>query len=156
MKLNFTIEWMPVHILVGGILLTLYGLGGVFLGEYKIVYGLVFLLGLTMSTSRHMVTIDSQKKVYSDFYWIVGFKAQNDTSSYTQLLSLTITEGVYTQEYGMYVRRYISGTIYKIYLDIAEDEPLYVGQSKSLKKIKKRGQRIADQLGIELRDLSEK
>ena len=155
MKTKITVEWMPIHILVGGAIFTIYGLGGTILGDYKWAYALVFLLGLVMFTSRHLVVIDRDKSTYNDFYWVLGFKVQNYTATIKEIQSLTITAGNYTQQYGMYVRRYISGTIYKIYLDLADDEPLYLGQSKSLKKLRVRAEEIARELKTQVRDTIE-
>lgn len=155
MKVRITVELMPIHILVGGIIFTIYGLGGIFIGELKWVYALVFLLGLVMCTSRHLVIIDTEQKQYSDFYWVLGLKVQNYTANYESIQSLMLTAGNYTQQYGMYVRRFISGTIFKMYLDLPNDEPIYIGQGKSHKKIVKRAEKVAGDLGISVRDISE-
>jgi hypothetical protein len=155
MKIRITVEWMPIHILVGGAIFSIYGLGGVVFGDYKWAYALVLLLGVVMFTSRHLVVIDRQNKQYSDFYWVLGMKVQNYTASFEKLLSLTITSGTYTQQYGMYVRRHISGTIYKMYLDLADDEPIYIGQSKSMSKIRSRADKLSSSLGIALRDTTQ-
>ena len=155
MKIKITVEWMPIHILVGGFIFTVYGLGGVFLGGYKWAYALVFILGIVMVSSRHMVVIDKANNTYSDFYWVLGMKVQNYTASFSQLLSLTVTSGIYTQQYGMYVRRHISGTIYKMYIDLPDDEPIYIGQDKSLSKIRQRAEKLAQDLDLEVRDTVE-
>ncbi len=112
MKTKITVEWMPIHILVGGIIFTIYGLGGVFIGAYKWAYTLVFILGLVMLTSRHLVVLNTDKHSYSDFYWVLGLKVQNYTAPYKEISSLSITAGNYTQQYGMYVRRHISGVVH--------------------------------------------
>lgn len=143
---------MPIHILVGGVIFTIYGLGGLVLGDYKWAYALVFILGLVMFTSRHLVIIDQEKKTYSDFYWVLGLKVQDYKAGFKEFTSLTITSGHYTQQYGMYVRRYLSGTIFKMYLDIPGDEPLYLGQGKDLKKVRRRATKLAGALAVELSD----
>jgi hypothetical protein len=153
MKIKITVEWLPIHILVGGFIFTIYGLGGVFLGSYKWAYALVFILGLIMLTSRHMVVINQDNKTYSDFYWVLGMKVQNYSTGFEQIKSLTITAGQYSQQYGMYVRRHISGTIYKMYLDFANQESLYIGQSKSDSSIRKKAANIANSLNLQVRDM---
>ena len=152
MKIKITVEYMPVHILVGGIILSIYGLGGVFIGEYKWAYALVFILGLLMLTSRHMVIVNTANKFYSDFYWVLGIKVQNYTATWNKIQFITLTSGQYSQQYGMYVRRFISGTIYKMYLVLDENGPVYIGQSKSDSKIRSRAKKIADELGVDIND----
>jgi hypothetical protein len=42
-----------------------------------------------------------------------------------------------------------------MYLDLANDEPIYLGQSKSIRNIRKRAKVLAEALGTEVRDLTE-
>ena len=151
-NVKITVERMPVHILVAGFIFTIYGLSEMFLSDLKWVYALVFVLGLIMLTSRQMVNIDHVNKTYSEYKWVLGFKFENYTASFEHISSLSIKGGNYSQQYGMYVRRFISGVIYKMYLDLPGDDPLFLGQSKSLKKIRDRAEKLAKRLSTQVRD----
>ena len=153
MKTTITVEWLPIHILVGGVIFSIYGLGGVFLGDLRWVYAIVFLIGLMMATSRRLVRIDSKNNKISDFYWVLGIKVQDETYSYDKISSIALTSGLYTQQYGMYVRRHISGTIYKLYLELEGMESHYVGQSKSEERAREKAAKLAEDLGIEVINL---
>lgn len=153
MKIKITVEWMPIHVLVGGVIFAVYGFLAMFMENQIWIYALVFLLGVVMVTSRHLVVVDPAKKQYSDFYWVLGFKVQNYTASYENILCIILNSGPYTQKYGMYVRRYISGTIYKIYLDLDNGETVYLGQHKDNQQASAKAEKLAGLFNVKVRDL---
>lgn len=105
-----------------------------------------------MLTSHQGLTINTDNKKYSEYYWVLGMKLSNFSEQYEEIISLECTPANYSQQYGKYNRRFISGTMYKGYIDLKDQDKLYVGQNKSKRAMMRKLTRICTKLEVPVND----
>ena len=108
-----------------------------------------------MLTSPHGLTINTDQQKYSEYYWVLGMKLSNYTDQYEEITLIACTSGNYSQQYGKYNRRFISGIMYKGYIELKDQDKLYVGQNKSKQAMLKKLATISKQLKVPVEDLTD-
>ena len=148
MLVKIKVEALPLHFIVLGGFLVAYTAVDLMLTHFVILNSVLFLLGIILLTTRQRLDIDLSEKMYSEYYWVLGMKFSNDSAAFQEIKSAVCVTGNYSQEYGKYNRRFISGTMYMGYIELTDQEKLYVGQNKNKQAMLKKITRIADQLKV--------
>jgi hypothetical protein len=152
MVMKIKVEALPLHFLVLGALLDVYATFHLIIGESVILNAILLLIGTLQLTTHQRLDIDLTKKIYSEFYWLLGIKLNNYTETYQEITALVCSSGSYSQQYGKYNRRFISGTMYKGYIELKDQEPLFVGRSKSKQGMMKKLTKLSAQLKLPVSD----
>ena len=148
MKFQIKIESLPLHFLVLGWFLILFNGVNLYINT-DIMFNLILLVvGVLLVASQQRVELDLDKKLYSEYYWVLGLRLSPDTEEYSEMLEVILTEGNYSQEYGKYNRRFISGTIFKGYIVLKDQEHIFIGQNKSRKAMERKIIKLADKLKL--------
>lgn len=113
--------------------------------------GLIFLtIGLLVFTTAYKLTFDTENKTIEDYLFILGMKRDLKSIQYNRLLYIKIKSGKYTQQLSLRAASTtIEGIMYSAYLQ-TDNELLFLGESKSLKSITKKAQKLANKLNLEL------
>ena len=156
MRVKIKVEALPIHFLVLGGLLVAYTTVDLIISQFNIINAFLFLFGIVLLTSRQMLDINLSEKRYSEYYWVLGMTLSNYSEGYQEMLAVICTTGNYSQEYGKYNRWFISGIMYKGYIELKDQEKLFVGQSKSKQAMMKKITKIGAQLKIPVEDRSTK
>jgi hypothetical protein len=152
MLVKIKVETLPLHFLVLGGLLDVYATFNLIINESVILNGVLFLVGGLLLTSHQRLEIDLAKKIYREYYWLLGMKLSNYSEPYDKITEIVCTSGKYSQQYGKYNRRFISGTMYTGYIELKNQEALFVGKSKSKQSLIKKLTRIGDRLALPVTD----
>jgi hypothetical protein len=152
MKIKIKVESLPLHFVILGGFLDVYATLNLIIGESVVMNGILLLVGGLLLTSHQRLDIDLSNKVYSEYYWVLGMKLSNYTEQFHEITSLVCASGSYSQQYGKYNRRYISGTMYKGYIELRDQEPLFVGQSKNKQSLMKKLTKISTELKVPVED----
>ena len=131
MKIKIKVEALPLHFLVLGGFLILYTIFNLLAMQGVILNSVLLIVGVLLLSSHQRLEINTDKKEYSEFYWILGMKMSNYSEHYSEITSLQCTTGNYSQEYGKYNRRFISGTMYLGHLELKDQDLIFGGQNKS-------------------------
>lgn len=155
MKIKIKVEALPLHFLILGGFLILYAVLNLAAQQAVILNSVLLFVGVLMLTSHQALQLNLDKKVYSEYYWVLGLKLSNYTEQYQKLTSVECTTGTYSQEYGKYNRRFISGTMYKGYITLEDQESIYLGQSKSKSALLKKLTKLSAKLEVPIKDQTE-
>ena len=152
MRIKIKVESLPLHFLILGGFLMSYSILNLLAWQYVLLNLVIFVVGILMLTSHQGLSIDTDKKVYNEYYWVLGMKLSNYSEQYQKITSLACTTGNYSQEYGKYNRRFISGTMYKGYIELKDQDHLFIGQNKSKQAMMKKLTKISAQLKVPVED----
>jgi len=152
MHIKIKVESFPLHFIVLGGILLVYSIFDLIAGQSYILDTILVILGVLLITSHQRVVIDLKNKKYSEFYWVLGLKMSNYEQSYQQITSLVCATGKYSQQYGKYNRRFISGTMYSGYIELKDQENIFIGQHKSKASLMKKLAKIGSQLNITIEE----
>ena len=152
MKIKIKVESLPLHFLVLGGFFILYAIFNLVIWQAVILNSVLLIVGILMLTSHQALLINIAKKEYSEYYWVMGMKLSNYSEQYEEITSLECLESNYSQQYGKYNRRFISGTLYKGYIEFKDQEKLFVGQNKSKSTMMKKLTKISAQLKVDVED----
>jgi len=155
MIIKIKVEALPLHFLILGGFLIVYALLNLLAAQAIILNSILLLIGTLLLTSHQALLVNTTKKVYSEFYWVLGMKLSNYTEAYTDIISLTCVTGNYSQQYGKYVRRFIQGTMFKGFIELSNQENLFVGQNKSKKTLILKLNKISVDLGVPVKEIIE-
>ena len=155
MRIKIKVEALPLHFLVLGGFLILYSTVNLIIWQDVILSSVLLIVGILLFSSHQSLVINPDKKDYSEFYWVLGMKLNNYTTTYTEITSVECTTGNYSQEYGKYNRRFISGTMYLGHLELKDQDLIFVGQNKSKRTLMKKLATISDQLKVPVEDLTD-
>jgi hypothetical protein len=152
MKIKIKVEALPLHFLILGGFFILYAIYNLLIWQAVILNSVLLIIGILMLTSHQSLLINTENKAYSEYYWVLGIKINNYSEQYEEITSLECSESNYSQQYGKYNRRFISGTMYKGYIELKDQEKLFVGQNKSKGAMLKRLTKISGQLKVNVVD----
>ena len=155
MNIKIKVEALPLHFLILGGFLILYAIFNLSTGQYVILSSVILVVGALMLTSHQGLTINTDQQKYSEYYWVLGMKLSNYTDQYEEITLIACTSGNYSQQYGKYNRRFISGIMYKGYIELKDQDKLYVGQNKSKQAMLKKLATISKQLKVPVEDLTD-
>ena len=148
MKFQIKIESLPLHFLVLGWFLVIFNGVSLFISA-DIIFNLILLIvGILLVASQQRVELDLEKKLYSEYYWVLGLRLSQTTEEYSEMLEVILAEGNYSQEYGKYNRRFISGTMFKGYIVLKDQEHIFIGQNKGRKAMERKIIKLADKLKL--------
>jgi hypothetical protein len=156
MNIKIKVEALPLHFIILGGFLIIYAILNLVTGQYVILSSVLFVLGVFMLTSHQGLSINTDKKMYSEYYWVLGMRLSNYTEQYEEITLITCTSGNYSQQYGKYNRRFISGIMYKGYIELKDQDKLYVGQNKNKHVLMKKLSKISKQLEVAVVDQTNK
>lgn len=152
MEVKIKVESLPLHFVLLGAVLVIFALFDWFASQSYILDIILFVLGVLLVTSHQRLTVDLKNKKYSEFYWVLGLKVNNFENSYQEINSVFCESGKYSQEYGKYNRRFISGTIYNGYIELKDQENLYIGNNKRRPSLLNKLEKIGGQLKVSVED----
>ena len=152
MHIKIKVEALPLHFIVLGAFLILYSGFNLIILEGVIFNLILLLLGAVLVTTQQRLEINTDKKLYSGYYWLLGLKLNNYTESYTEIISVECATANYSQEYGKYNRRFISGTMFKGHIELKEQDNLFVGENKNKATLLKKLTKLSTQLQVPLED----
>ena len=152
MPIKIKVETLPLHFLILGGFLILYALFNLVAGYYIILHSIILILGILLLTSHQGLSIKTDERIYSEYYWVFGMKLSNYSEPYKEIISLACTTGRYSQEYGKYNRRFISGTMFLGYIELKDQEPIFIGQNKSKSALMNKLRNISHQLKVPVED----
>jgi hypothetical protein len=152
MNIKIKVEALPLHFIILGGFLILYGIFNLAAGQYMILNSVLFVVGTLMLTTHQALLINTDKKEYSEYYWMLGIKLNKFTERYQEIISLRCTTANYSQQYGKYNRRFISGILYKGYIELRDQDKLFVGQNKSKQAMMKKLRRLSAKLEVTVED----
>lgn len=152
MNIKIKVEALPLHFLILGVFLILYAILNLATGQYVILSSVILVAGALMLTSHQGLTINPEQQKYSEYYMVLGMKLNNFSEHYKELTSVELTRSNYSQEYGKYNRRFISGIMYKGYIELKDLDKLYVGQNKSKQAMSKKLAKISAKLDVPVHD----
>jgi len=155
MKIKITIERLPLHFIILAGFLVLYSVFHLITWQSVILNSVLFVIGVLMLTTHQALLINTDKKEYNEYYWMLGIKLKKFTERYQEIISVHCTTANYSQQYGKYNRRFISGTMYKGYIELSNQDDLFVGQNKSKRAMTKKLTKISVKLKVPLEDKSE-
>ena len=155
MKIKIKVEHLPLHFLILAGFLVLYAVFHLITWQSMILNSVLFVVGVLMLTTHQALLINTDKKEYSEYYWMLGIKLKNFTERYQEVTSVYCIAGNYSQQYGKYNRRFISGTIYKGYIELRDQDDLFVVQNKSKRAMTMKLTKISVKLKVPLEDKSE-
>lgn len=150
--MKIKVEALPLHFLLLGGFLILYGALNLMAWQALVLNSILLITGILLLTSHQALSINSDKMEYSEFYWVLGLKLNNYTESYSEIISLTCTTGMYSQQYGKYNRRFIQGTMFKGFIELSNQEKLFIGQNKSKKALMLKLNKISAKLELPIQD----
>jgi hypothetical protein len=154
MRIKIKVEALPLHFVVLGGLLVLYSIFNILIRESLILNSVLLLVGIVLITTQQMLEINTDKKSFSEYYWLLGLKLSNYTESYSEIIYVECTTANYSQEYGKYNRRFISGTMFKGHIELKDQDNIYVGQNKSKSSLLRKLTKISTQLRVPVEDKS--
>ena len=152
MNVKIKVETLPLHFLLLGGFLILYAILNLLAAQGMILNSVLLIVGILLISSHQRLVINTDKKAYSEFYWVLGMKMSNFSEPYSVISSVECTTGNYSQEYGKYNRRFISGTMYRGYIQLKDQEALFAGQNKSKATLMNKLRKISDTLNVPLED----
>ena len=155
MKIKIAVERLPLHFLILAGFLVLYAVFHLITWQSVILNSVLFVVGAIMLTTHQALLINTDRKEYSEYYWILGIKLNSFTERYQEITSVHCTAGNYSQQYGKYNRRFISGTIYKGHIELSNQDSLFVGQNKSKSAMIKKLTKISAKLKVPVEDRTE-
>ena len=152
MKIKITVEHLPLHFIILAGFLVLYSVFHLITWQSVILNSVLFVIGVLMLTTHQALLINTDKKEYSEYYWMLGIKLNKFTERYQEITSVLCTTGNYSQQYGKYNRRFISGILYKGYIELRDQDKLYVGQNKSKRAMMKKLTTLSAKLEVAVND----
>jgi len=152
MPIKIKVEALPLHFLVLGGFLVLFTMFNFIVQGGYLLNSALLLVGLLLITSQQKLEINTTKKTYSEYYWVLGLKLNNYTESYAEIISVECSAANYSQEYGKYNRWFISGTMFRGHIELKGQDHIYVGQDKSKTGLLKKLTKISTQLRVPLED----
>ncbi|NJN28260.1 MAG: hypothetical protein HC819_20970 [Cyclobacteriaceae bacterium] len=105
-------------------------------------------LGMIILTTAYKLIVDLKSKQIVEFLFFIGMKRNLERHDFEELNCISIRSGTYTQQLNYKsISSNIQGTMYSAYLE-TDSGSFYIGESKSLKKLKRKMQSQANTLGI--------
>ena len=156
MNIKIKVEALPLHFLILGGFLILYAIFNLATGQYVILSSVILVVGALMLTSHQGLTINTDQQKYSEYYWVLGMKLSNFSDQYEEITVIACTSGNYSQQYGKYNRRFINGIMYKGYIELKDQDKLFLGQNKSKHALMKKLSKISRQLEVAVEDQTNK
>jgi hypothetical protein len=152
MKIKIRVESLPLHFVLLGVAMIIFAMFD-WLSSLSYIFDTVLLIfGVLLTTSHQKLVIDKKAKNYNEFYWVLGLKVKNNQESFHEITSVFCESGKYSQQYGKYNRRFISGTMYNGYIELKDQENLYIGQNKRKQSLLNRLEKIGAQLNVAVED----
>jgi hypothetical protein len=93
----------------------------------------------------HMLEINDDQHYWWTYHWILGYK-RGSKKYYSSIKSLTISPSKYQNKKGNEERRY------SLVVHFSDGEVCPLAQRKNLELLKEKGQKMADKIGVELKD----
>ena len=152
MNIKIKVESLPLHFVLLGAAMIIFAMFDWLASQSYIFDVVLLILGVLLLTSHQRLVIDIKGKKYFEFYWVVGLKMSNSENSFQEITSVFCESGKYSQEYGKYNRRFISGTMFNGYIELKDQENLYIGQNKSKQSLLNRLEKIGAQLNVPVED----
>ena len=152
MKIKITVERLPLHFIILAGFLVLYSVFHLITWQSMILNSVLFVIGVLMLTTHQSLLINTDKKEYNEYYWMLGIKLNKFTERYQEITSVHCTTGNYSQQYGKYNRRFISGIMFKGYIELRDQDKLYVGQNKSERAMMKKLTTLSAKLEVAVND----
>lgn len=109
----------------------------------------LFILGILLTSTHYRLAIDKKNKTYKEYLWILGFK-KGDELPFEGLDLIYINQVEMASGYGFVTRINISSTYYKVYIELLNDESIFIGESKHEEKVIQKAQRLAHALKLEI------
>lgn len=140
-----------VYMFIGVIL----GMVGFMFILYNPTISVVFIFFALLSfTTVYKIAVDTQKKTYRDYLWILGLKKGNK-HSFNNIDKLFFTKHQYSQ------KMHIKGTsstikydLYSAYIQFDGDNKVLIGESKHQSKIERKLAELKKKLKVEVEDLT--
>jgi hypothetical protein len=152
MKIKIRVESLPLHFVLLGVAMVIFAMFD-WLSSQSYIFDIVLLiLGVLLTTSHQKLVIDKEGKKYNEFYWVLGLKVKKYEESFQEITSVFCESGKYSQQYGKYNRRFINGTMYNGYIELKDQENLYIGQNKRKQSLLNRLEKIGAQLNVAVED----
>ena len=152
MKIKTKVESLPLHFVLLGAAMIIFAMFD-WLASQSYIFDIVLLiLGILLLTSHQRLVIDMNSKKYFEFYWVLELKMSNSENSFQEITSVFCDSGKYSQEYGKYNRWFISGTMYNGYIELKDQDNLYIGQNKNKQSLINRLGKIGAQLNVAVED----
>ena len=110
----------------------------------------VFLVvGLLITTTHYRLEINLKEKYFKEYLWIFGFR-KSKKYHFQEFSKIVINSSKRNFEYGdIAVRRYGVEESYKAFLKFSgQDETAFIGESKNLKTLEIKANRIMEKLGV--------
>ena len=152
MKIKIKVESLPLHFVLLGAAMVIFAMFDWLASQSYIFDVILFILGVLLLTSHQRLVVDMKSKKYFEFYWVLGLKMSNSENSFQEITSVFCDSGKYSQEYGKYNRWFISGTIYNGYIELKDQDNLYIGQNKNKQSLLNRLEKIGTQLNVAVED----
>lgn len=156
MKIKIKVEYLPLHFLILAGFLVLYAVFHLISWQSVILNSVLFVVGTLMLTTHQALLINPDNKEYSEYYWMLGIKLNNFTEQYQEITSVLCSVGNYSQQYGKYNRRFISGIMYKGYIELKDQDKLFLGQNKNKHVLMKKLAKISKKLEVAVEDHTNK
>ena len=156
MDIKIKVETLPLHFVILGGFLIIYAILHLATGQYIILSTVLFVVGVLMLTSHQRLLINTDEKMYGEYYWVLGMRFSNYTEQYEEITVIACTSGNYSQQYGKYNRRFINGIMYKGYIELKDQDKLFLGQNKSKHALMKKLSKISQQLEVAVEDQTNK
>jgi len=115
-----------------------------------IVAAILFVFGIIFITTNYRLTIDVKDKWYKEHLWLLGFKI-GKAKPYQKIEHIYFNKLRRETEYGFVARLTSRKVIYQGYLKVADDEPIFIGESTKEEPLLKKGEKLAKNLGVEIR-----
>jgi hypothetical protein len=151
-KIKIIVERLPLHFIVLGILLISFSIFDSLSTQSYILDAILLVLGVLLLTSKQVLEIDTKNKQYSEYYWVLGLKMNNSSKSFKEIISIFSTSVNYSQQYGKYNRRYISGKLFKGFIELKSQDNLFIGQNKKKEALLKKITILSKDLQIPVED----
>ena len=155
MNVKVTVERLPLHFLILAGFLVLFAAFHLITWQSVILNSVLFVVGAIMLTTHQALLVNTDRKEYSEYYWILGIKLNSFTERYEEITLVYCSTGNYSQEYGKYNRWFINGTIYKGYIELSNQDSLFVGQNKNKSAMINKLTKISAKLKVPIEDRTE-
>ncbi len=100
-------------------------------------------IALMLTTTHYRLKIDTNRKIYKEYLWILGFKKGKEIP-YDSIDFIYINELNITSEYGYVARVHATAPIFRGYIKMSDDEKLFITEHRREPKVLKKLTKIAD------------
>jgi len=155
MKFDYRTKYFfPMHVVTLGHALIF--MGAVFLAMVHWIPGAVFIsTGLFIVSINHGLSIDTSRKVYHDYVFVLGYKTGKKLP-YEEIQYLFVTGGKKTTTMQLRgVSQNIVQQEFNGYIKFSEDEKIHIVSSRKKQKIMTFLERMAVDLSLEIKDLAQ-